>query len=196
MEEWNQYITGLKSGVEMAECFRNHFNTTQNWSELTNDVTTSVWSNAEFRYFILRYVITARNKHPDVYSKIATGQEIRQCYTYLVQFAEQTMAEWIAILKSRNLDTLTRNGFDWHWKYWNEIQKQEYKDLEKILILPSTPIVRHDRNPSTPGWVADAGMGVLFDLRGRAVRRAKAVPGAYILRPETGDRVLRVRPLR
>jgi hypothetical protein len=87
MEEWNQYITGPKSGVEMAECFRNHFNTTQNWNELTNDVTTSVWSNAEFRYFILRYVITARNKHPDVYAKIAAGQEIRQCYTHLVQFA-------------------------------------------------------------------------------------------------------------
>jgi hypothetical protein len=113
-----------------------------------------------------------------------------------VQFAEQTLAEWIAILKERNLDTLTRNGFDWHWKYWNEIQKQEYKDLEKILILPSTPIVRHDRNPRAPGWAADAGMSVIFDLRGRSLPQAKARAEAYVLRFESDDRILLKRPLR
>lgn len=140
MEEWNQYITGLKSGVEMSACFKAHFNTTKDWDDLGNDMTTSVWSNAEFRYFCLRYLMRAKTDHADVYAKITASPEMRQAYTHLVNFAEKTMAEWIAVLEAQKMDVKTRNGFDWHWKFWNEIQKAEYKEIEKVMLIPSTAI--------------------------------------------------------
>lgn len=167
-EEWDQYITGLKSGVEMSACYKANFNTPKDWDALANDVTTSVWSNAEFRYFALRYILYAKTKHPEVYAKILAGQEIRQCYAYLVQFAEQTMAEWIDVLTVQKMDTKTRNGFDWHWKYWNEIQKPEYKELEKALSLPT--VVLSPRGASRRGLAVIQASGLpmgAIDLRGR-----------------------------
>ena len=167
MEEWDQYVTDLKSAVEMAPCFKANFNSKADWDALANDVTTSVWSNAEFRYFALRYLMRAKQSHAGVYAQMTTSKELRECYTQLVQFAEQTMAEWIGVLTAQGMDTLTENGFDEHWKYWKEIQKQEYKDLEKIML--TAPVGVAQRIAARRAIDFHAAPAGLFDLRGRRV---------------------------
>lgn len=173
MEEWNQYITGLKSGVEMAACFKANFNGNAAWADLTNDVTTSVWSNAEFRYFCLRYILKAKTAHADVYAKILADAGFRQGYSHLVAFAEKTMEEWIAVLKEKNLNTTTQNGFDWHWKYWNEIQKAEYKELEKLLLI--TPVSIAPPHPASHRISGNFLPGA-YDLRGRRLPSRSQIP--------------------
>jgi hypothetical protein len=177
MEEWNQYITGLKSGVEMSACFKAHFNSSKDWDDLGNDMTPSVWSNAEFRYFCLRYLIRAKTDHADVYAKITTSPEMRQLYTHLVAFAEKTMAEWIAVLEVQKMDTRTRNGFDWHWKFWNEIQKAEYKEIEKVMLIPSTAI-----RPlaGRAGLAMPAFPEGRVDILGRSMRTGAPMRGNHV----------------
>ena len=133
-EEYDAYITGLRSIVEMSACFKAHFNAKQDWSDLGNDATTSVWSNQEFRYFCLRYILCARAKHPDVYNKIIADAKLKEFYGRLIHYAEAVIADWIAVLEAQKMDTKTENGFDWHWKYVAELKKPEYVELEKILL--------------------------------------------------------------
>jgi hypothetical protein len=160
-EEYDAYVTELKSGAEMAPCFKANFNTAKDWGDFTNDNTTAVWSNSEFRYFCLRYILCAQKKHAAIYNQIMASKDIRECYTDLVRFAELAMKEWMAALQAQKLDTKTKNGFDEYWKYWNEIQKPEYQDLEKNLLTA----------PLTLAWDGKAGL--------RALPATLALPGGF-----------------
>lgn len=90
------------------------------------------------------------------------------------------MAEWIAVLTVQKLDTKTRNGFDWHWKYWNEIQKPEYKELEKALSLPTVVLEPRGASRRGPRGLVDIEAtgrpSDAFDLLGK--RNASRWPGS------------------
>ncbi len=139
-EEYDAYATEVVSTAEMAPCFKAHFNSAKDWEDLAGEITTSVWSNSEFRYFSLRYILWAKKKHPDVYQQIIASQSVRECYTRLKALADRGITAWIAALEDRGLDAKTGHGFDWYWKYYAELQKPEYTDLEKILLLPSVAL--------------------------------------------------------
>ena len=166
-EEFDAYVTEVKSSAEMGACFKANFNAPKNWNDLAGEIITSVWSNSEFRYFSLRYILWAQKKYPDTYAKILASKEIRQCYTYLTQFADLAINEWMAVLKEQNMDTKTQNGFDDYWKYWNEIQKPEYKELEKLLLIDPVGLARPMLTRGKPGLTLDGMPPGLFDLRGR-----------------------------
>lgn len=168
MGEYNAYIAELKSGVELAACIKANFNTRKNWDDLGNDMTTAVWSNSEFRYFCLRYILMAKRKYPATYTTITTGENWRKAYTLLVHYAEPTLDQWKAVLEAQNMDTRTENGFDWYWKFWNEIQKPEYKDLEKIMLLAPTGVSPYLSRPRAEPPLL-GGMSGRFDLTGRLV---------------------------
>ena len=165
-EEYSAYVIGLKSIVEMSACFKDHFNSKKEWDALGNDGTTSVWSNQEFRYFCLRYVLRARAKHPEVYAKIIADAKLREFYTRLTASASATVAAWKVVLDGKGMDTKTGNGFDWHWKFVDELAKQEYVDLEKILLTASVAIA--------PVRSARPGVRILpigtYDALGRSFR--------------------------
>lgn len=164
-EEFDAYVVGLQSIAEMAPCFQKHFNTQKNWDALGNDGTTSVWSNSEFRYFCLRYVLRAKAKHPDVYAKILADTRLREFYTRLVGNADAALKAWKAVLDGRGMDTKTQNGFDWYWKYHDEMLKPEYVDLEKALKIAPVSLAA-----PAGGWGRTARAIGPFDALGRSLR--------------------------
>jgi hypothetical protein len=185
MEEWDAYVTGLKSAAEMAPCFQANFNTAKAWGDLAGEATTSVWSATEFRYFTLRYVLRAKQSHPDVYNQILASSELRQFYTYLCQFADTAANEWIAVLKAKNMDTQTKNGFDWYWKFYYEIRKPELADMDKLLLAPSVSLAPRARKGTLQ--VSSAPPRGLFgacDLQGRWMPPGRiSAPSGVILLP-------------
>jgi hypothetical protein len=132
-------------------------------------------STTQFRYFLLRYTLWAKKKYPDVYTKITTNQGLRECYTHLVRYAEQTAQEWIDVLRAQNINTTTSHGFDWYWKFQGEIQKQEYKELEKILLVTSVAIAPRAAQLRIARFTAEMP-GDFFDLRGRRMSPGPAIP--------------------
>ena len=180
-EEFDAYVTEVKATVEMAPCFKANFNKPEHWEDLAGEIVTSVWSNSEFRYFSLRYIMWAKAKHPDVYTKIMASKEIRECYSHLVRFAEESMNGWIAVLTEQKMDTKTGNGFNWYWKFWNEIQKPEYKELEKLLLIETVGLAPENRlmvrrSPFPAGMIQGR-----FDLQGRTIPSRAAVGGNRFL---------------
>lgn len=144
MDEYSTYVTGLKAGVEMGACLKANFNKAEHWNSLANEASSAVEGSPEFRYFILRYILYAKKAYKDIYDKIIASREIREVYTILKQFHEQTMKEYIALLTSQNMDTQSGNGFSWYKKFNAELEKQEYKDLENLLLTTITAV---DKSP-------------------------------------------------
>lgn len=189
-EEFDAYVTEVQSTVEMAACFKAHFNTPKHWDDMAGEIITSVWSNSEFRYFSLRYILWAKKKYPDTYGKILASQEIRQCYTHLVRFAEESMSGWMAVLAEQNMDTRTENGFDWYWKFWNEIQKPEYKELEKLLLIAPVGLVPRSRLAGNTSPLSAGLAAGRFDLRGRAFLSRETGSGNIVLVRQAGEALL------
>ncbi len=174
-EEWSAYNTGLKTSLEMSACFKAHFNSAKNWTDYVFD---GYWSTAavtEFRYFVLRYVLYAKKKYPDIYTKILASKETKTIYTAMVKYSEQNLSDWKALMKSQNQDTLTTHGWAEYWLFYNEIQKPEYKDLEKLLLDGVLSIAHHSASvPANPSWIFGPNVqAALFQIGGQQVYATK-----------------------
>ena len=71
---------------------------------------------------------------------------------------------------------------DWHWKFWNEIQKPEYKELEKLLLVAPVSIARQAGKPPSLNLIQVSGLPVGgFDLLGRNLGGRRASFGIKVL---------------
>ena len=92
------------------------------------------------------------------------------------------MDEWIAVLTAQSMDTKTQHGFDEHWKFWAEIQKPEYKAVEKLLLIPSVSIAPRPSGEPRDLAILAAPQAGRFDLQGRAIRVARPAMGLAVRR--------------
>lgn len=158
MDEYSTYVTGLKAGVEMGACLKANFDKSEHWKSLASEASSAVEGSPEFRYFILKYIMYAKKKHADIYDKIIADKELKEVYTILRRYHEKTMTEYVALLKTQNMDTEKGNGFDWYKKFSAELEKQEYKDLEKLLLVDISNI-----NYQKQKMAIVTGSGLFFD---------------------------------
>lgn len=164
MNEYSAYGTGLKSCVEFATCIKANFDQPKNWGVLALDAQPSVEASQQFRYFTLRYILHAKKNYPDIYEKTLTSQQTREAYSAIVQFHAQTILEWKAVLAANKMDTLNDNGFDVYRKFRTELEKQEYVDLEKLLIIPVVaiaPKLPDSRATLAPFFNSDVSVAIL-----------------------------------
>ncbi len=182
-EEWSAYTTELKAISEMAPCIKAHFDTKDNWFDFVNDEYFVTPDEIEFRYFALRYIMYAKKKYPDIYTKILASKETKAIYTALVQYSDLAHKEWEAAMLAQKLDTKTENGWSDYWLFYNELQKQEYKDLEKLLIDPVQIIAQKSFGRyANPSWIFEPGVNVAFyRLGGQMIYTTKLDPksGGY-----------------
>lgn len=149
LDEYAAYINGLKSLVEMYQCFKKEFNTKENWPKYCMSGTSSIEALPEFRYFILKYILYAKYKYKTEYDKIIADQDIKQLYTRLTRYNERTAAEYLAIFDSVNITLESMGasplseeyyGIGWYNKFKTELAKQVYQDLDTILLTDVTSI--------------------------------------------------------
>jgi len=183
MDEYSTYVNGLKSLVEMYQCFKKEFNTKENWPKYCLSGSASIEASTEFRYFILKYILYAKEKYKTEYDKIIADQEIRQVYTRLTRYHERTAAEYLAIVDSINITLQSMGasplseaqyGIDWYKKFKNELQKQVYLDLEKILLNDVNAIgpdvhAKEDGDKRFSFTVSSAPNGLIVNCRAAEV---------------------------
>ena len=173
-EEWSAYNADLKSAVDMMPCFKANFNTETNINALAGDVHFTTTAVVEFRYFCLRYMLYAKKAYPTDYANLLGNKDTKAIYAALAAYSQKTADEWKAVTEAMNRDTKDSYGWKEHWMFQTELKKQEYKDMEALLlngvvaIAPSLPL------PSAglaPFYGTKVTVGV-YSMRGESMHTA------------------------
>ena len=96
---------------------------------LGNSSTDGFVSYAEFRYYILHYMLYARDHHPDVYQGILNNSSFKTAFTSVDATFRDVVSQWIS--QQRWIYSGYENQYN---VLMNEMSKPEYVNMANLLI--------------------------------------------------------------
>jgi len=167
LDEMHAYYKGTKACLDLKPFYETELEqTSANWISYFKNVYSTYFSYGEFRYFILKYLIYAKDKHPEVYEKIMENKEFKEAFlktdkafATLGTDIAKNKAEIIKKLKLKGMviiddvDKLTIDNnsaltYNENYQFFMDaMQEKEFTDM--MTNLESTaPIVKIETNTS------------------------------------------------
>lgn len=111
MNEFTAYACDTNNAVALYDYYKENAKSAKDWFQYASAGGNGRLAYAEFRYYILTYMLYAKDKHPDVYQGIMGNQEFKNAfarvekwYTEVVQKYEDTLADLEKRLESAGHD--------------------------------------------------------------------------------------------
>ena len=83
LNEYTAYYWGTQSALALYDYYMDQNATAEQWMDYIFDVTGTWGAYTEFRYFILQYMIYARDYYPAVYNGILSNQDFIEAFTII-----------------------------------------------------------------------------------------------------------------
>ena len=151
--EMNAYYHGTKAMMDMIPYFKNSMpRTRKTWEKYLENTGDSLFGCIEQKMFVLRYLLFAEKKHPEIYRDIIANKEFREAYTKIDQNINsllkrygENIQEICGILKNNGLDAKISGGALYigssgiesfvsdREKLLRELSGSEYARMKKIL---------------------------------------------------------------
>lgn len=148
LDEFHAYYHGTKAVFDLYPYFEKE----QDWALYFRNFYATYFAYQEFKYFILKYLVFAGQKHPEMYQKILENKEFRECFL-LTEGAFAKLIRDFDVRKQQILKGLKKKGVSiretdeafvldgktiltFHEIYDafdQELQKNEYKLMMKTL---------------------------------------------------------------
>lgn len=80
MNEFNAYGCGLNNTVALYDFYRANAKSVDDWFQYVSQGANDRMAYAEFRYYMLTYMLYAKDKHPDVYQGILSNQGFKNTF--------------------------------------------------------------------------------------------------------------------
>lgn len=81
MDEWNAYYHGTKTAYNLYSYYTVKSDSDpQIYLEHITDISGTYFAHYEFKYYILSYMLYAKNNHPDIYKDILSNRELKKAY--------------------------------------------------------------------------------------------------------------------
>ena len=81
LDEFHAYYHGTKAILDLKPYFENEVDQTgANWIVYFRNIYSTYYAYAEFKYFILKYLLYAKEKHPDMYQKILENKDFKDAF--------------------------------------------------------------------------------------------------------------------
>ncbi len=172
LDEFNAYFLGTKTSYELLPYYLDQGVNTD-WGIFFNTVNGTLYGILEFKLYILKYLIFARENYPQIYSRLMANRKFREAFikadrnAYLfildyfsrkrsiydhIQKSGSTVSETEEALIFETEDMITGYGnfMDIYNLLANELSKTIYSDLMKELNngrgVPLYPVVDLDKN--------------------------------------------------
>ncbi|NPV02534.1 MAG: hypothetical protein HPY53_14260 [Brevinematales bacterium] len=118
LDEYNAYYHGAMTVYSLFDYFRTELEQDDTtWGEYIRGIVSTYSAYAEFRYWILAYLLYAKEKHPSIYKDIMDNQVFRQVfakiderYTSLISAIDERIEEVAALLRSLGYKSGIENG--------------------------------------------------------------------------------------
>lgn len=85
LDEFCAYYWGSVADIRMLDYYALERRTAEQWLSYVQNATSSYYAYAEFRFFILRYLMYAKESYPDVYSGIIGNDSFRKAFSVIDQ---------------------------------------------------------------------------------------------------------------
>lgn len=150
--EYAAYYWGTSSALELYDYYMDQDATPEQWMNYVFDIIGTWGAYSEFRYFMLHYMLYARDNYPDVYNGIMANGEFREAFTIIdnnhLQLKEEiwsTFDTLSAYLDSKGVwnswsgtgFTINGNGYsmmmDIYGPFLEVMEKAEYVEMADLM---------------------------------------------------------------
>ena len=172
LDEFNAYYLGTKTSYELLPHYLDQ-GMNAHWGIFFNTVNGTLYGILEFKLYILKYLLFARENYPEIFSDIMANKKFREAFTkvdrnaylfildyfsrkrniydHIQQFGYTVSeTEEAIILETKDMLTGYGNFMDIYNLLANELSKTIYSDLMKELNngrgVPLYPVVDLDKN--------------------------------------------------
>jgi hypothetical protein len=128
MEEYNCYFNGAYSTFATYS----YYGRTGNIAAFQQEMQVFA-AYYEFRYFILKYLLFAKERHPDVYEGLMAHAELRQAYDKITTRYKKVVDSYLRLIRENSSFKKDPLGMDDYNMLKDELEKSVYKDLEAKL---------------------------------------------------------------
>jgi hypothetical protein len=169
LDEFHAYYHGTKAIYDLKPFFETEVKqTSANWIVYFKNIYSTYYAYAEFRYFILKYLIYAKQTQPDVYERIMENKEFKDAFlktdkayaTLISEFnANKTIilknlkAKGIVVTDKEDgitLDKYFAMSFKETYDFFMEAMKeQEFTDMMAALSASGPTTIKNDANLKT-----------------------------------------------
>ncbi len=98
LNEFAAYCWGCNTDVSMLDYYLTQPQSAENWLSYVQNAAGSISAYAEFRYFILHYMLYAREHHPDVYASVMANKAFLDAFTLVENKYASVVADYLANL--------------------------------------------------------------------------------------------------
>jgi len=89
LDEFNAYQMGMNYGVNMFDYYCAQESSFESWRQYINGCENNRQAYAEFRYYILTYLLYAKEHYPAIYEGLMNNEKLRYAFTIVeANFAE------------------------------------------------------------------------------------------------------------
>lgn len=111
LDEFHAYYHGTKAMFDLRGYFENELDqTAENWAYYFREFYATYYAYAEFKFFILKYLLYAKEKHPEMYESIMANQDFKNAFietdksfSKMINNFGQVKSEILANLKSKGI---------------------------------------------------------------------------------------------
>lgn len=89
LDEFTAYYYGTRTACELYDYYMTLDQTPDNWFDYISNVSGQYFAHAEFRFYILKYLMYAKQNYPNIYKDIMANKEFKQVFNTIdVKFAQ------------------------------------------------------------------------------------------------------------
>ncbi len=137
INEFTAYYWGLNTMFSLMDYYKEYDTDNTGWKEYASSLANNMNAFAEFRYWILSYMLYAKDKHPKTYKAILNDKEFCTAYTVMNEKFLNLISENLAahtsfneFLAERNCGIIASGGI-----YFYENDTFSGKDLNDFITL-------------------------------------------------------------
>ncbi len=110
LDELNAYYQGLKNSLNLYEYYTKETKQApSDWFNFFTELDATYYAYTEFKFYILKYMIWAKKRHPMVYRSILNNQPFREAYNAIDQGFAQAIEDYFT-LRKKILEQLKKKG--------------------------------------------------------------------------------------
>lgn len=152
LDELTAYYWGTNTSVKLFDYYKTQSPTVDEWVDCISSAIGTYYAYAEFRFFILRYLLYARDNHPEVYQGILSNNNFRLAFSTIDKKFEMLVGEMfegieeikeiikrsgVSVKEEDDLIWIGNTGHGMFKKDYNllmtEMQKPEYQEMLGLL---------------------------------------------------------------